>query len=642
MKKALIFLLCVVFNYGEIFAGLSLPKFFSDHIVLQRDKEVPVWGKCDPGKTVTVSFAGQKLKARANKDGVWKVVLKPLSAGGPYILSVESGKNKVVVNDVLVGEVWICSGQSNMEFTLSFANNAVQEITDANYPEIRSFKVQRAMSNKRLSDVDGAWQVCSPENAGDFSAVGYFFARELYKKLRIPVGIINSSWGGTDIQTWMSMESIGKYPKYTRLLNQMESPDFENQIKQNELNKKKFEAAFAGNEDPGISEKWYAENQNIADWKKTFVPALWNTEELFSLDGIVWFSYDFTLPEASVGQPAKLSLGPVDDNDVTWINGTKIGATEGYNVKRNYEIPAGILKEKNRITIKVSDYSGAGGIYGLKDSLFIQVGNTRFPLADQWNYKIALSNQMYHFFESGPNAFPSLLFNAMINPLIGYQIRGVIWYQGENNAERANEYTSLFPEMITDWRSKWKQEFPFYWVQLANYKQPVSQPGESSWANLRFAQSKTLSLPHTGQATIIDIGDANDIHPKNKQDVGKRLALIALHNDYGFKNIVFSGPVLKSVQRDGENLVISFDYTANGLKVSNKYGYVNGFAVAGADGKYYWAKARVEGNQVIVNCSSVSSPVSLRYAWADNPDDVNLYNSAGLPAVPFEVSVPDR
>lgn len=370
----------------------------------------------------------------------------------------------------------------------------------------------------------GKWEVCSPTSASDFSAVGYFFARELYQKLNIPIGFINSSWGGTDIETWISMEVMDHFPKYEKSLSRMRSPEFEEYIKRSDKVKTEFEQAILN--EPGETEKWYSEDTSTENWKKHAVPSLWSNEELSAIDGVVWFTYQFSIPANCLNQDAELSLGTIDDDDITWVNGHEVGRTVGYDLKRLYKIPAKILKEQNTITIKISDYRGGGGLYGTKDEVYLKINNRIFPLCDDWKYKVAVSNAQYDYVEYGPNSFPSLLFNAMINPLIGLGMRGVIWYQGENNAGRANEYIDLFPALIKDWRNRWDCEFPFYWVQLANFMAPARQPSESHWANLRDAQSKTLALPYTGQAVIIDIGEEKDIHPRNKQDVGKRLALL--------------------------------------------------------------------------------------------------------------------
>ena len=335
-----------------------------------------------------------------------------------------------------------------------------------------------------------------------------------------------------------------------------------------------------------------------------------------------------------------MSLHVIDDDDITWINGQKIGETVGYDVRRLYSVPAGVLKESNEITLKISDYRGGGGLYGPANEIYLKVGDKTIPLSGKWKYKVSASNSDFDFVEYGPNAYPSLLYNAMVNPLVGLSMRGVIWYQGENNTNRAKEYYDLFPAMINDWRKKWGKDFPFYWVQLANYMDAVEVPSESLWAQVREAQTQTLSLPHTGQAVIIDIGEAKDIHPKNKQEVGRRLALHALHNDYGFSDVVCESPMPKIVRRVQDKIVVQFDNVADGLIVKNKYGYLMSFAVAGTDEVYKWVQAKVAGkDRVVLSCPDVIDPVSVRYAWGDNPDDANLYNSVGLPATPFEIKI---
>ena len=638
MKKLLSLTVCLLFVLSQIMAQLSVPSFFSDHMVLQREKPINIWGTASAGERISVTLGNAQKSTRTDKNGKWSVSLPPMQAGGPYTLNVKSLKQTLSFTDILIGEVWICSGQSNMEFRLRSANHATEEVATANYPQIRSFNVIQEMGHTPKTNLKGKWEVCSPASASNFSAVGYFFARELYQKLNIPIGFINSSWGGTDIETWMSMEVIEHFPKYEKSLARMRSSEFEEYIKHSDKVKKEFEQAIIN--EPGEKEKWYLENTPTENWKEHIVPSLWSNEELSGIDGVVWFTYQFSIPANCLGQDAELSLGTIDDDDITWVNGHEVGRTVGYDLKRLYKIPAEVIKEQNTITIKISDYRGGGGLYGPKDEVYLKINNRIFPLCDNWKYKVAVSSAQYDYVEYGPNAFPSLLFNAMIHPLVGLGMKGVIWYQGENNAARANEYIDLFPALITDWRSRWNNEFPFYWVQLANYMDAVEVPSESLWAQVREAQTQTLSLPHTGQAVIIDIGEAKDIHPKNKQEVGRRLALHAFHNDYGFSDVVCESPMPKTVRRVQDKIVVQFDNVADGLIVKNKYGYLMSFAVAGTDGVYKWVQAKVAGkDRVVLSCPDVIDPVSVRYAWGDNPDDANLYNSVGLPATPFEIKI---
>lgn len=639
MKK-LCFLTLLLLTAIDVMSALRLPKVFADHMVLQQQEPVRVWGWADKGAKISVAIAGYKVSAKADKEGRWQVTLPMMEAGGPYTLEVSTKRETIRLQDVLVGEVWICSGQSNMEFHMREVKNAEQEIASATNSQIRSFDVQKAMSLFPLTDLEGTWRVCSPQTVGDFTAVGYLFIREIAERLQVPVGIINTSWGGTDIESWMSMETIDGFPKYKRLMTRLRSEDLEQYL----ACSKEVEAAFreAVRNEPGEPAQWYLPSFPKDDWRPLHVPGLWIIDELSGVDGVVWTTTQFMVPDSLAGRQALLSLGIIDDDDVTWINGQKVGSTVGYDVKRHYIVPEGVLKGGlNELTVKIIDNHGGGGCYGSSDLYFLQIGQQTFSILDnEWRYRTAVDNEAFEYVEDGPNAFPSRLFNAMVAPMVGYTAKGFLWYQGENNAPRAGEYYRLFPAMINDWRQLWnKPDMPFYWVQLANYMLPDDHPSMSNWATLRDAQNKTRMLPHTGQAVIIDVGEANDIHPKDKQTVGHRLALLALHYDYGMDDFCES-PQPLSALRDGHDVVITFDHVAKGLKAKNRYCYLCGFSIAGDDGKYHWVKGRVEGrNTVRLDVRGISHPRTVRYAWADNPDDANLYNSEDLPSTPFEIDI---
>lgn len=620
-----------------------MPHLFGDNMVIQRDQPIKVWGTANQSETIDVFFTGgginQNIKAKADKNGNWHVLLKPVSDySNTYTLTVK-GKNDIFnYKNVLVGDVWLSSGQSNMEWQVKNSANANFEISNARYSQIRSFDVGRNMGMLPLSDVTGSWKVCSPQTVGDFSAVAYFFARKLHKETGVPIGILHSSWGGTDVETWISPDSFKQLPEvfHAKYAKNRFSTDFnfEKFMKENQKNKALFEQAMSS-KDLGLQEEWHKPNTELLSWKELDVPALWSNEELVDLDGIVWCRYDFDLPEGVSGMNASLNLGAIDDDDITWMNGIRIGETNGYNVPRNYVIPSNVLKSgKNTLVVRVVDNTGGGGLYGNPEDIMLRVNDKQYPLAGTWKYKVSVSNKEYNYVNLSPNMYSSLLYNAMIHPLISYAIKGAIWYQGENNASQAYNYRTLFPLLITDWRSKWGNEFPFYWVQLANFMAEDKQPSESEWAELREAQTMTLSLPRTGQALAIDIGDANDIHPRNKQDVGLRLALMALNKDYGRKDVVYAGPSYKSMEIQGNKVILTFDNIASGLLVSDKYGYVHGFSIAGKDKQFVWAKAFVENNKVIVYHENIMQPVAVRYNWGNNPDG-NLYNKEGLPACPF-------
>ena len=468
-KYALAFSICLMLVAKALMADIKLPQIFSDGMVLQRNQPITIWGWADPSEQVKVELNNQNRKTTAGADGKWKLALDPEEAGGPFRLVV-SGKNTVVLSDVLIGEVWVCSGQSNMEWVVARSNNATQEIANANYPQIRQVRIPRKTAGTPLEDMEGPleWKQATSQNIGDFTAVGYFYARELYKELHVPIGLINSSWGGTIIETWISKEAL--------------------------------------------------------------------------------------------------------ETDKSLRKATQVFE----------QIPADTIRQ-----------------------------NTK------------------------PNRYPTLLFNAMINPLIPYTIKGVIWYQGEGNGRRAYEYRKSFPMMINDWRKRWGLgDFPFYFVQLASYKAlGGTSANGSAWAELREAQHMTLSLPRTGEAVTIDIGDTDDIHPRNKQDVGKRLAVIALQDSYG-RDVIYSGPVYKKLRIKGKKAIVHFDYVHGGLTAKESKDII-GFEIAGADQHFYPAEARIEGETIVVSSPSVSKPKAVRYAWADDAGKSNLFNSDGFPAVPF-------
>ncbi|WP_207532747.1 sialate O-acetylesterase [Desertivirga arenae] len=640
-RKGALLLSALLLNVLYADANVRLPKIFGDGMVLQRNQKIPVWGWADKGEKVTVTFRGQSATVKADNAGKWKVELSPETAGGPFTLNVK-GKNAIALNDVLVGEVWLCSGQSNMEWSVRGSKDAEKEMREAKNPLIRHFKVPNTTAKDPLDDVrGGSWVAASAKTVGDFTAVGYFFARELYKELQVPIGLINSSWGGTDIETWISRPALQNSDIFKAMMKTMPaSANLEYVIKErkNQLNKKIIELQGALPKDSAAAAVFRQADYNDSKWPEVKVPGFWE-QSVENLDGIAWLRTSFNLKAENAGKPAELHLAMIDDSDETYVNGTRVGAVKnGYNTNRVYSVPAGLLKAgKNVISVRVEDTGGGGGIYGSVNDVNIKVDEELIPLEGQWKFQLesllAVSNTSSM---SDPNSFPTLLYNGMINPLIPYAIKGAIWYQGENNAGRAVQYRDAFPLMINDWRNNWKQgNFPFYFVQLSSW---IASSGDSnhgsSWAELREAQTQTLRLPNTGMAVTVDIGETNDIHPKNKQDVGKRLAAVALNQSYK-KGNAFQGPVFDKLQVAGNMAMLSFKETGSGLMAKDKYGYLRGFEVAGADKKFHYAKAFVEGNTVVLSSENVASPVAVRYAWADDAGDANLYNKEGFPAVPF-------
>jgi len=619
-------------------ADVSLPNFFGDNMVLQRDKPIPVWGRASPKEKITVQFDHQTKTTQADKSGKWMVKLDNENAGGPYLLTIK-GKNTVTFNNVMVGEVWICSGQSNMEMPIEGwgkINNYEKEVAAANYPMIRHIKVPNTVSSTPQDNIPKAdWKVCSPETAGDFTAAGYFFARELYNKLKIPVGLINTSWGGTMVETWTSRQAFENSDEFKEMIATMPQLNLDSMAKIKKEESLKRIEALQGSMDNIDATNWNEPTTNDNAWPQMQLPNFWETQQLGDMDGIVWFRKTINLSAEDAGKAATLELAMIDDNDVTYVNGTKVGSTAAYNAKRNYPVEPGILKEgKNVIAVRVDDTGGYGGIYGDSADMKLTIGNHALPLYGAWHFKVEKITGGSA--SIGPNSYPTLLFNAMLNPLIPYAFRGVIWYQGETNAGRAYQYRKAFPLMITDWRKRWNDgDFPFYFVQLASFNADNGNSNNgSTWAELREAQVKTLSLPNTGMAVITDIGDSSNIHPKDKQDVGKRLAAIALHNVYG-EDIVYNGPAYTSMKTEGNKVIISFTDIGSGLIAHDRYGYIKGFEVAGADKKFHYAKAYISGNTVVVYNDSVNAPIAVRYGWADNNLEDNLFNKEGFPAGPF-------
>lgn len=625
---------------------ITLNPLFTDNMVLQQNQEIPIWGNAEPGGEVVITLNEEQKTAVADDEGNWKVNLSPQSAGGPYELIVK-GEETLTIKNVMVGEVWICSGQSNMEMAVEAEwgkiDNSKEEVLNANYPNIRLLRVEKETANIPQDNFNSeGWKECSSETIPEFSAVAYLFGRKLHKELNVPIGLIESAWGGTVVEAWTSGQSLKKIPEFTDLVSFIESDESTNEEKAIAAKKKlnewpdKIERILKdrGTFNHGFQNPDY----NIDKWKTMKLPSIWEDTGL-ELDGIVWFSKNVNVPKSWEGEDLILSLGKINDYDITWFNGKRVGRGTDVADSRIYKVPSSIVKiGKNRITVQVLDIGNVGGLYGPAKDMKLIKKEESISLIGEWKYKVELNkidvNKLPEkpSINSGANR-PTVLFNGMIHPLLSYGIQGAIWYQGEGNAERAYQYRTLFKTLIKDWRNAWDEgEFPFLFVQLANFKEVKQQPTEDSWAELREAQTMALELPNTGMAVTIDIGDAKDIHPTNKQDVGKRLALNALAKIYK-KDIPYSGPIYKSMEIEGSKIRIQFDHTNKGLKVKESK-KLKGFAIAGKDKKFIWANAEIIDNEVIVWNSKIKNPVAVRYAWASNPI-CNLYNGAELPASPF-------
>jgi len=611
-----------------------LNPLFSDDMVLQRGQSDPVWGWTTPGATVRVSVAGKKTAAVAGADGLWMAHLPPLPTGGPYTLRAEGPQTAILVN-VQVGDVWVCSGQSNMEFGLGNTVNADQETAAANYPKIRLFMVQHNVKlDPQATAPVAPWAVCTPQSVrqggwNGFSAVGYFFGRGLYENQHVPIGLIETDWGGTIAEAWTSGPALSKLPDFQAAVAKMDAQRGATGTLAQRT------AAWYAKNDPGQAGHWADPATDDAAWQTMTLPGYFQNAgipELSKVNGIVWFRKEVDLPAGDIGRDAVLHF-MADDNDTTWVNGVPVGATEGYQTPRAYRLPAGTLKAgRNVIAIRVLDTGGDGGIYddAAKQALEIP-GGTDVPLAGPWRVHLGITLTQATALpqEAGDPNQVSVLYNGMVNPLIPFGIKGAIWYQGESNAGRAYQYRTLLPALIGDWRARWGEgDFPFYIVQLANFA-----PGGDAWPELREAQWLTArNVPNAGIATAIDIGDTSDIHPKNKQEVGRRLALVAEAQAFGQK-VEDSGPLYKAIAVSGGTVRLTFDHLGGGLTAKSG-GPLTGFTVAGADRKFVPADARIDGDAVVVSSALVPSPVAVRYAWAGDPA-VSLYNKANLPALPF-------
>lgn len=646
MKKiSLIFTLALITQL--LSAQMKLSPLFSNNMVLQQQTSDPIWGKASANEKITIHTSWNKMKYEtiADKTGDWKLNISTPSAGGPYEITI-SGKKTIKLKNVMIGEVWLCFGQSNMEMPLAGwgkVENYEQEISNANYPNIRLMQVEKNVSPSPISDfnaVGNGWQICSPQTIAEFSATAYFFGRHLNKTLDVPIGLIHTSWGGTLVEAWTSSESLKMVPYFNDALETMK------QIPADIGERNKLFTQIRNDWNMAVENKDFGyKNGKIAasavdfddaSWKTMQLPRFWE-DDIPDFDGFVWFRKTIDIPADWAGKELIFHAGGIDDNDVTFFNNVKIGSKEGWDQKREYHISPKLVKQgKAVIAIRVMDSGGGGGIHGNAENLFISLknnANEKISLASVWKYKVAVDMKdipMPQILSNNSNN-PTVLYNAMIEPLVPYSIKGAIWYQGEANVDRAYQYRDLLPLMINDWRSKWNYSFPFYFVQLANYLPQKSEPTESIWAELREAQMNTLHLENTGMAVITDIGEALDIHPKNKQDVGKRLALIAENQTYGH-NQPYSGPLFSTYKIEGNKIRISFNHF-DGLKISDGK-KLSGFSIAGTDHKFHWADAEIIGNNIIVSSPNVPFPVAVRYAWADNPNS-NLTNNSGLPASPF-------
>jgi len=633
-------------SYGEI----RLPRLVRDSMILQRDTKVKIWGWASPGEKIKIDFLNKKYKIVADAKGNWMVELSPMKAGGPYTMKIDA-KNHIVLNDILIGDVWFCSGQSNMVHQMKLHSvKYPDEIDHANYPEIRQFWIPTMTDLEGLRNdlPTGYWKSANPENVLDFSAVAYFFAKDLYEKYNVPIGIINASVGGTPIEAWSSEDGLKEFPSIEKNIEKNKDTAYINSFK------RKAFANFANIPKPvdkGLSGPipWYDPAYVPKEWRQIGIPGYWEDQGLRDLNGVVWYRREIDVPQSMIGKPAKVFLGRIVDADALYINGKEVGNTTYQYPQRRYPVADGVLKPgKNLFVVRVTNNFGKGGFVPDKPYSLI-AGNDTVDLKGYWQYKVGevfIPRRGFGGFGLPAQNAPTALYNAMVAPEINFTIKGFVWYQGESNAGNASEYAKLQSAMITDWRNKWKEgNIPFLYVQLPGFGDYNYLPSESQWAVLREAQLQSLSVPNTAMAVAIDLGEWNDIHPDRKKPVGDRLALAAEKIAYG-ENIVYSGPLYQSSTMDGNKIIISFTHTGSGLifKNSGDSSYTSplpgdvegGFTIAGADKIFVWANAKIDGDKVVVWSNQIKDPKYVRYAWADFPVNPNLYNREGLPASPFE------
>ena len=643
MKKAItiaayICCLLTVSNPGS--GQVKLPALIGDGMVIQRDAELKLWGWAAPGEEVTVRFLGMSHQAITGDDGKWLIRVPPVKAGGPYTMEI-TASNQIVLENILAGDVWVCAGQSNMVHYMELhSERYAEEIARADYPWIRQFLVPTTAKLEGSAEdlTSGVWKSATPEDVKRFSVVAYFFALHLFEKYHVPIGLINASVGGTPIEAWTSEKGLQEFPGLLETVQKNKDTAYVNSI-----NRAAMANRRAGSRrkrmDKGLTGpvNWYDTAYTPQNWKNFFVPGYWEDQGVRDLDGVVWFRKEIELPASMTGVEAKIALGRIVDADEVYLNGTRIGNTTYQYPQRRYIVSPGLVKPgRNLLVVRVTNQFGKGGFVPDKP-YFLTAGGDTLDLSGHWQYRVGEVFTREGNFRRGISAQnqPAALFNGMIAPLTDYTIKGFIWYQGESNADRPEEYKKLCPALISDWRNQWGQGgLPFLYVQLPNYMDVSYSPEESNWALLREAQLEALEVPVTGMAVTIDLGEWNDIHPDNKKPVGDRLALAARKVAYGEQDLVYSGPICNSFRIEGNKVILTFEHVGGGLVPGNgeELGH---FAIAGDDGKFRWGHAVIENNTVVVWSDEIPEPLYVRYAWADNPDFANLYNREGLPASPF-------
>lgn len=613
------FILLLLFSITlNAFGQVKLPALVGDNMVLQRDKPTKIWGWASPGEKIRIETRNKVIKTQSDKTGKWTAQLPAFAAGGPFDIRV----NDVMIHNVIWGDVWLCAGQSNMVLPMERVKELyAEEIAKAQYPQIRNFFIP-TVSSKLLEKTElpkSVWLETNPKNVLSMGAVTYFFAKKLFEKNHIPIGIINSSVGGSPIESWLSLDQLKRFPAY----------------QQDTVATQQSAALSKPLPDKGLTEtiKWYEANYQPQGWKNYFIPGFWEDQGLRDLNGVVWFRKEIELTAEQINQPAKIFMGRIVDADEMYVNGTRIGNITYQYPPRRYEVSPGILHAgKNILVIRVTNQASKGGF--VPDKRYeLQMGNESISLIGQWQYKVGSVWNPNPIVSTAQMYSPTALYNGMIAPLIPYGLKGILWYQGESNTGKPNDYGDLLKALAANWRAKFQQEeLPFYYSQLPGFGDRQFLPAESNWAQLREAQRKAESeIPNSRMVVAIDLGEWNDIHPLRKKPLGERFA-DAVTNEP-------AGPKILTATRKNQHIELHFHAEGGPLKIDksdeNELQY---FAIADKDRKFVWAKAHIENNKVIVSSEEVKEPVYVRYAWSENPEG-NLTNETGLPAGPFEIKI---
>ncbi|MGB6151179.1 MAG: sialate O-acetylesterase [Pricia sp.] len=624
-------------------AQISLPQIFRDSMVFQRNANIKIWGWASNGEEISVRLNGKKRTTVATAEGDWEVEFPQMKAGGPYSMRIV-GTNRIDLSQILIGDVWLCAGQSNMVHQLDIHDiSYAKDIETANYPEIRHFKIptQTELTGPKKDFEGGSWKSAVSNEIRPFSAVAYFFAKKIYDKYKVPIGLVNASVGGTPIESWISEQGFQEFPEILKTIEKNKDTVYVNSLsgnsssQENEVSEEVKDKGLIG------PTPWFNINFEPENWRNINIPGYWEDQGVKDLNGVVWYRRKIKIPASMANKEARVFLGRIVDADELYINGEKIGGKTYQYPQRRYDVPKNLLKEgENIFAIKVTNYFGKGGFVPDKP-YYLFSGKDTIDLKGYWKYKVGDVFVPRERSTSTPRPInaqnePTALYNAMVAPYKKLQIKGILWYQGESNTGNPEEYAGQLSALIENWRTQFNApNLPFITAQLPNFMDVSYLPTESNWAVLRESQLQSLDHPNTALTVNIDLGEWNDIHPDNKKDVGERMALAALDMAYG-EDIVSSGPIYHEHRIEGNKVFISFSNLGGGLTTDDGKA-PSEFAIAGEDKKFVWAQAKIEGNKVIVWNDNIPDPQYVRYAWADNPDNPNLYNKEGLPASPFRI-----